>query len=119
MFVSSEVAPYSKTGGLGDVSGALPARLQSLGHEVAVVTPLYSSVKEGGHRLHRVYDSIQVLAAGNNAFTAYLADDSRTWFVDFPPLYDRPTLYSNAPDEHLRFLFLTHAAIELCRKRGW
>ena len=119
MFVSSEVAPYSKTGGLGDVSGALPARLQSLGHDVAVVTPLYSGVKESGHHLHRVYDAVSVPAAGNNEFAAYLADDSRTWFVDFPPLYDRPSIYTNDPDEHLRFLFLTHAAIELSRKRGW
>ena len=119
MFVSSEVAPYSKTGGLGDVSGALPASLQALGYDVTVVTPLYSSVKNGGHRLHRVYESIAVPAADNYEFAAYLAEDGRTWFVDFPALYDRPTIYTNDPDEHLRFLFLTHAAVELCRRRGW
>ena len=78
MFVSSEVAPYSKTGGLGDVSGALPASLQSLGHDLTVVTPLYSSVKDGGHRLHKVYDAIAVPAADGHEFAAYLADDGRT-----------------------------------------
>ena len=119
LFVSSEVGPYSKTGGLGDVSGALPASLQSLGHDVTVVTPLYSSIKEGDHHLHRVYDAIAVPAAGNYEFAAYLADDGRTWFVDFPAFYGRPALYTNDPDEHLRFLFLTHAAVELCRRRGW
>jgi len=119
MFVSSEVAPYSKTGGLGDVSGALPASLQSLGHEITVVTPLYSSVKDGGHRLHKVYDAIAVRAADGNEFAAYLAEDGRTWFVDFPALYSRPAIYTNDADEHLRFLFLTHASIELCRRRRW
>jgi starch synthase len=119
LFISSEVGPYSKTGGLGDVSGALPASLQALGHDVTVVTPLYSSVKDGDHRLHRVYDAIDVPAAGNLEFAAYLADDGRTWFVDSPAFYHRPALYTNDRDEHLRFLFLTHAAVELCRRRGW
>jgi starch synthase len=119
LFVSSEVAPYSKTGGLGDVAGALPASLQSMGHDVTVVTPLYPRVRDGGHDLHRVFDSVSVPTAGNHEFSADLADDGRTWFVDFPPLYDRSGIYTNDTDEHLRFLFLTLAAIELCRRRGW
>jgi starch synthase len=119
LFVSSEVAPYSKTGGLGDVAGALPAKLAELGHDVAVVTPLYSSVKQGDHSLLRVFDAIPVPAAGNHEFSSYLSQDGRTWFVDSPPLYSRAGLYTNDPDEDLRFLFLTHAAIELCRRREW
>ena len=41
LHVASEVAPYSKTGGLADVLGALPRALAALGHEVTVVTPRY------------------------------------------------------------------------------
>ena len=41
VFVTSEVAPWSKTGGLGDVCGALPAALAKRGHAVLVVSPLY------------------------------------------------------------------------------
>ena len=44
LHVASEVAPYSKTGGLADVLGALPRALADLGHEVAVVTPRYRSI---------------------------------------------------------------------------
>jgi starch synthase len=44
LFLSSEVAPWSKTGGLADVAGALPAALAALGHEVHVVTPRYGSL---------------------------------------------------------------------------
>ena len=44
LFASAEVAPFSKTGGLGDVAGALPRALARLGLEVLVVTPWYRSV---------------------------------------------------------------------------
>ncbi|HLM45317.1 MAG TPA: glycogen/starch synthase, partial [Myxococcaceae bacterium] len=46
LFVASEVAPFSKTGGLGDVAGALPAALAALGHEVKVVSPRYRDVRD-------------------------------------------------------------------------
>ena len=45
LFASAEVAPYSKTGGLGDVAGALPAALARLGHQVLVVSPWYGGLK--------------------------------------------------------------------------
>ncbi len=44
LFVSPEVHPFAKTGGLGDVSGALPRALKELGHEVRVILPKYRSV---------------------------------------------------------------------------
>lgn len=45
LFASSEVYPFSKTGGLGDVLGALPAALARLGHEVLIVSPWYASLR--------------------------------------------------------------------------
>ena len=48
LFVSSEVVPFSKTGGLADVSGSLPRALASLGCDVRVVTPLYKCVSKSG-----------------------------------------------------------------------
>ncbi len=56
LFAASEVAPLSKTGGLGDVAGALPAALASRGHAVAVVSPRYGTidpVKHGYQASHR------------------------------------------------------------------
>ncbi|MFH1550257.1 MAG: glycogen/starch synthase, partial [Planctomycetota bacterium] len=43
-FLSSEVAPFSKTGGLADVAGALPKHLQKAGCEISVITPFYREV---------------------------------------------------------------------------
>ena len=45
LFVSSEVVPFAKSGGLADVSGALPAALREAGMDVRIVMPLYSVVK--------------------------------------------------------------------------
>ena len=45
VFVTSEVAPWSKTGGLGDVCGALPIALADRGHRVMVVSPRYVNKK--------------------------------------------------------------------------
>lgn len=46
LFVSSEMVPFAKTGGLGDVIGALPYALQKLGVEVAVILPMYKQIKD-------------------------------------------------------------------------
>ncbi len=119
LFVSAEVAPYSKTGGLGDVASALPAALETVGHELTVVSPLYSRVRDGAHRLHDVYPEVSLPAFGGVPVDAVLAEDGRNWFVDFPAYFAREGIYRNDGDEHRRFLLLTHAAVELCRRRGW
>ena len=44
MYVTSECAPFIKTGGLGDVAGSLPKALAAKGHDVRVFCPLYSAI---------------------------------------------------------------------------
>ena len=48
LIATSEVTPFSKTGGLADVCGALPGALAKLGHQPVVFTPLYRQVREKG-----------------------------------------------------------------------
>ncbi|HNR21800.1 MAG TPA: glycogen synthase [Steroidobacteraceae bacterium] len=108
--LASEVAPFSKTGGLADVSAALAKHLTAAGHEVVTVTPLYSSIDRAAHGL----------STSGGITTARLPGSPATvYFIDEPRLYDRATLYTADPDEHLRFIRLTRAAFELCRRLGF
>jgi starch synthase len=130
LFVSAEVAPFAKTGGLGDVSGAIPRYLAKLGHDVRVVLPLYRRVREhaakSGITFARVLDDLSVqLGQRKVSFSVVEArlpgtGDGRTppvpcYFVAQPSLYDRPGIYTQDDDEHLRFVVLQWASLKLCQ----
>jgi starch synthase len=54
LFVTSEVYPYSKTGGLADVSNSLPQSLNSLGNEVRIISPKYGQLDERRLQIHEI-----------------------------------------------------------------
>jgi starch synthase len=120
LFVSSEVAPFAKTGGLGDVSAALPKALHGLGHDVRVVVPMYAQVLGRGHDFTEVIPEI-VFSLGEITvrvaiYSAPLPGSGATvYFVRCPSLYDRANIYDTAGDEHLRFAVLNWAALKLCQ----
>jgi starch synthase len=119
LMVASECAPLAKTGGLADVLGALPAALQGLGEDVAVVLPRYGSTDVKAVR--RIYDRMPVhLGPAYYDTSIYLApQEFPVYLVDCPPLYDRPGLYGEAgvdyPDNHIRFAVLARAALGVAR----
>src|SRR5436309_811537 len=112
LMVTSEAAPFAKTGGLADVLGSLPAALHKLGDEVAVVMPRYSvAAIEGAQRIW----NRMPLWVGPHAFTVAIDQvvryGVRYLFVDCPPLYDRAEIYGAYPDNHIRFALLNQAAL--------
>src|SRR6478672_9230861 len=115
--VASEAAPFAKTGGLADVVGSLPGTLAGLGHQVAVVLPRYASIDVKSAR--RVYDNLDIWFGPDRYRTSiYQTGDAVSfYFVDCPPLYDRPGFYGDAegdyPDNHVRFAVLARAALEV------
>jgi starch synthase len=125
LFVSSEVAPFAKTGGLGDVSAALPRALRALGHDVRIVAPFYRRVRTApGHTFARALPPSElVLGAHRYTFAVNEAplpgSDVPVFFVDCPPLYDRASIYTEDPDEHRRFALLSWAALKICQYQQW
>src|SRR5262245_41705676 len=94
LMVASEALPFAKTGGLGDVLGALPRALSRLGHDVDVVIPRYRGVP-GGESIGRLSVALggQVVDTGIHAATV---DGVRMVFIDRPEYYDRDQLYGMA-----------------------
>jgi starch synthase len=76
LLITSEIAPYSRTGELGDVCAALPKALRSMGHKVTVLSPLWSGIDPTARGLARRLTSIEVnLGAWRSACTLH---DGRT-----------------------------------------
>ena len=121
LLIGSEARPFSKTGGLADVLGALPPALQRLGWDATVVLPRYRGVSAGA-----LAETFPVTVGGYvreaGFYEAPLADGARAVLVDCPDLYDRPGLYTvdntDYPDNARRFAFLVRAALELAARRG-
>ncbi len=117
LFPASEVQPFSKTGGLADVAGALPKALGALGHQVRVVTPLYRCVDRStltpSSRRFTVRFPFGAVEIAISETT--LPNDVRVVFVDVPSLFDRATLYGDAQgdfeDNARRFAVLSMAAL--------
>ncbi|MBK9250725.1 MAG: glycogen synthase [Proteobacteria bacterium] len=125
-FIASEVAPLAKTGGLADVAGALGKYLHAAGHDVRVFMPLYRQVDRRALQLFPVgflRDIPLQLGAHTLRFSVLTArlpgSQAMIYLIDAPALFDRAAIYGNAPDEHLRFLLLTHAALVSCQHMGF
>jgi starch synthase len=122
--VASECVPYSKTGGLADVVGALPGALATLGHEVSVFLPKYRQTKLTGSKA--VLRSITVPFDDRYRFCSVLdggtAHGVRFYFIDYPPYFDRDALYGTPlgdyRDNAERFGLFCRAAIEAAKILG-
>lgn len=125
-FVSSEVVPFAKTGGLADVAGALPKEIKKLGHEIKVFMPKYYSVDEKQFSLDYLswIGSIPVRVAGRTMDVHFHQgslpnSNVEVYFIDFPRYFHRHTLYTNDFDEDERFILFQKATIELIQKLNW
>src|SRR5512133_70999 len=119
LFVASEVAPWSKTGGLGDGAGALPRALAARGHSVHVVTPRYGGIdaaasgfvrRDGAIRVRGEATALWVKDGSPGAPTVHLLEHER-WFGSRRGLYAEGG--HDYPDNAERFAFLARAALAL------
>jgi starch synthase len=124
--IASEVVPLAKSGGLADVASALSRQLTAVGHDVRLFVPFYRQIARAAVDATRV-DTLQGLAVTTgrheyrvDIWRAHLPGSlTPVYLVESDALYARPTLYTNDPDEHRRFLVLTRAALECCRRMNF
>jgi len=124
-FAASECVPFSKTGGLADVIGALPPALAHLGHQVTVFLPHYKQTQLDNPRT--VISSITVPFDDRYRFCAVLdggrRDGVQFYFIDYPPFFDREGgLYGTAlgdfHDNAERFALFSRAVLEAVKVLG-
>ncbi len=132
LFLSSEVAPFAKTGGLGDVSSALPKALYEMGHDIRVMMPKYGSISERKYVLREVIRLKKIpVAMGGSEFatsakSAFIPDSKvQVYFLDYKPFFDRAGLYTDPktgqdyPDNAERYMLFCRAVFETVRLLHW
>ncbi|MDD4953634.1 MAG: glycogen/starch synthase [Candidatus Omnitrophica bacterium] len=96
---ASEVVPYAKTGGLADVTGALPVALEKLGHEVVVIMPKYKNIKDD---------------------SAIMGKNIKVYFIKGDNYFGRESLYGDKNGDYKdnldRFSFYCRQSLDLLKK---
>ncbi len=134
LFVSSEVEPFAKTGGLADVSGALPQVIQQMDNEIRVMLPRYGCINERKAKLHEMIRMKDItIPAGKEHFAASLKSSFiitahskvQVYLLDNPHLFGRQGLYvhpetkKDYPDNDIRFTFFCRGVLEMLKHLGW
>ncbi|HKQ61827.1 MAG TPA: glycogen synthase [Candidatus Polarisedimenticolaceae bacterium] len=125
-YVSAEVAPLAKTGGLGDVGRALPLELHRQGHDVRVFLPCYAQIDRAAYPLVPVdfaRDVPVTLGARTYRFTLLTTrlpgSDLALYLIDCPELLHREQYYGSGADEARRFALFCRGVLESCQRMGW
>ncbi|MBE0642848.1 MAG: glycogen synthase GlgA [Bacteroidetes bacterium] len=134
LFVSSEVVPFAKTGGLADVSAALPQVVRELGHDIRIIMPKFAAVSDRKFKIHdikRLTDMpIQLgdrtfLGSVKSSFLTNIKTKVQVYFLSNEQLYCRSDLYVDPktkeawPDNDDRFIFFCRGVIETLILLGW
>lgn len=131
-YLASEVSPFAKTGGLGDVTGAFPKALKSNNQEIRVIMPKYKSINERKYILREVIRLKDIPVTINNSTrtinvkSAFLPDSKvQIYFVEIPEYFGRSGLYTDSstgkdfPDNAERYAFFCKGALETLKILSW
>ncbi|MBC8287059.1 MAG: glycogen synthase GlgA [Nitrospinae bacterium] len=118
LLVSAEVYPFAKTGGLADVSGALPPALKKLGHDIRVIMPKYPCTAKAGRKIQSLKIDLSVPGHDQKGslFKSELADRVPLYLVEHDGYFNRKHIYgepgTDYPDSVERFSFFSQAVLE-------
>ena len=126
VFAASECVPFSKTGGLADVVGALPKALAELGHTVSVYLPYYKQTRVKLEDPKVLVPSVTIPFDDQYRFCSVLDGGKHSavqfYFIDYPPFFDRDSLYGTPagdyPDNAERFALYSRAVLEASKILG-
>jgi starch synthase len=119
LFVSAEVAPFAKVGGLADVAAGLPPALRALGLDVRVIMPRYGTIEPGAHHLSRRPERFEVVGPDGERLAcglweARLGGGVPLYLVEEPRYLGRGRVYEE-PDDVERFALFCRAVLGAAR----
>ena len=121
LFAASEASPFIRTGGLGDVMGALPAALKKKGIETAVVLPLYSDMKAEYRNSLKYIGNTTVYLGWRSQYAGVFmsrVNDVDYYFIDNEYYFKRNGIYGHFDDGE-RFAFFSKAVLETMQVTGF
>jgi starch synthase len=133
LYISSEVEPFAKTGGLADVAGSLPKELKKLNADIRVAMPMYGSISEDKFNIIEVPDSDFEIDLGGEIIRGKLNETSikvdskqiQVYLLENGFYYSRNGLYVDVntnfefPDNADRFIFFSRGILEALKKINW
>ncbi len=121
LFITTELEPFCKAGGLGDVSQSLPKALLEMGHDVKIIMPLHGVIDEEKHDIKLVKKDLKVKIDQNNEINfrikkGYLTEDLPVYFIDkYRYFRSRGKIYGY-DDGNQRFMFFCFAVLKTIEK---
>ncbi|HZF02229.1 MAG TPA: glycogen synthase GlgA [Methylomirabilota bacterium] len=127
LLASSEVHPFSKSGGLADMVAALGKALARAGHEARIVTPLYRGIREKFPEIKREDWQFDLPLGATRVqaglFSLEVEKNLTVYFVDQPEFFDRAGYYLenevSYSDNAGRFIFFSKCVTHLARYLPW
>jgi len=121
LFLSAEVFPYAKTGGLADVAGSLPKAIRHLGHDIRICMPRYGFIDKEQWGLQEVITRLDVpFGDGTETVRVYETrlGDVPVYMIDNDRFFNRDGIYAY-PDDAERFILFSRASLELAKALNW
>ncbi len=135
LYVSSEVFPFAKIGGIGDIAYSLPIAIRDQGHDIRVMLPKYGIVSERRNKIHEINRLKDMpIPVGNDTMLATVKSSAicnprtkvqayittnQDYFDSKKGIYGDPKCGVDYPDNDERFMFFSRTVIETCMLLGW
>ncbi len=122
LFVTTELDPFAKVGGLADVSAALPKELYKRNHDLRIIIPKYATINSTKYRLKSTNLKIKIPDFKFEAMikeTNYPSSNLIVYFVDCDYYFNREEIYGDYKDNAERFIYFSRVIVEFLRFSSW
>jgi starch synthase len=119
--LTSEAVPFAKTGGLADVSGALPKALLEHDVDARLILPLYDLIDRDLLKAGEAIEGVRIEWRGQVHHVRFVLSDAAgapAYLLEAPEFFARPNIYGYK-DDHIRFAFFSRAALALLKHLDW